>query len=44
MFANTTVGSTIQQEHIDAFGRMVNGFGTAMQAIVDHLTIDGIVP
>lgn len=42
MFQGTAVGSTLQQEHIDALVRMVNGFATTMGAIVDHLTVNGI--
>ena len=42
MFAATPIGSTIQAEHIAAFGRMVAGFGTVMGAIADHLTVTGI--
>lgn len=42
LFKNTQPGSTLTQEHLDAFCRMVNGFGTAMQAITDHITINGI--
>ncbi len=43
MFAGTPVGSTITAEHIAAFVRMVNGFETTMGAIVDHLTVSGII-
>lgn len=42
MFQGTTVGSTLQQEHLDALVRIVNGFSTVMGAITDHLTVNGI--
>ncbi len=41
MFEATDVGSSIQQEHIDAFVRIVNGFSTTMEAIVSHLILTG---
>jgi len=44
MFAATPVGSTLTSEHIAALTRMVNGFGTTMQAITAHLLLTGNAP
>jgi len=44
MFAATPVGSTIQAEHIAAFGRMVTGFSTTMTALQAVVVATGVVP
>lgn len=44
LFANTPVGSTLTAEHLAALGRMVEGFGTVMQAIQLHATYTGALP
>lgn len=43
MFQGTAVGSTIQQEHIDAFVRMVEGFATFIELIHAHLNLTGVL-
>lgn len=43
LFAAMTPGEALTQEHIDAFGRMVNGFSTAMSAINAHMVITGAI-
>ena len=44
MFAATPVGSTLTSEHIAALTRIVNGFGTTMQAITAHLILTNNAP
>lgn len=45
-YANGTsgVGATLTAEHLAALGRMVEGFGTVMQAIQLHATYTGALP